>query len=58
MLNLNRLPPRQRAEMIAYVTGGKALPKDIAEQIIERHRWRSFVHRGADRDRGGERHCH
>jgi predicted ATPase len=36
MLILNRLPPRQRAEMIAHVTGGKALPKDIAEQIIDR----------------------
>jgi tetratricopeptide (TPR) repeat protein len=35
-VTLNRLPPRQRAEMIAYVTGGKALPKDIAEQIIDR----------------------
>ena len=36
MLTLNRLPRRQGAEMIAYVTGGKALPKEIAEQIIER----------------------
>ena len=36
MLTLNRLPPRQGAEMIAHVTGGKALPKDIAEQIIDR----------------------
>jgi class 3 adenylate cyclase/predicted ATPase len=36
MLNLNRLPPRQRAEMIAHVTGGKALPKEIAEQIVDR----------------------
>src|SRR5262249_32333412 len=36
MLTLNRLPRRQRAEMIAHVTGGKALPKDIAEQIIDR----------------------
>jgi class 3 adenylate cyclase/tetratricopeptide (TPR) repeat protein len=36
MLNLNRLPPRQRAEMIAYVTGGRALPKEIAEQIVDR----------------------
>jgi hypothetical protein len=25
-LSLNRLPPRQRAEMIMSVTGGKALP--------------------------------
>ena len=36
MLTLNRLPRRQRAEMIAYVTGGKALPKEIADQIIDR----------------------
>jgi predicted ATPase len=36
MLTLNRLPPRQRAEMIAYVTGGKALPKEISNQIVER----------------------
>jgi class 3 adenylate cyclase/predicted ATPase len=36
MLNLNRLPVRQRAEMIGHVTGGKALPKEIAEQIVDR----------------------
>jgi len=36
MLNLNRLSPRQRAEMMAHVTGGRALPKDIADQIIDR----------------------
>jgi class 3 adenylate cyclase len=36
VLNLNRLPPRQRAEMIMRVTGGKALPKAIADQIIDR----------------------
>jgi class 3 adenylate cyclase/tetratricopeptide (TPR) repeat protein len=35
-LTLNRLPPRQRAEMIAGVTGGKALPEEIAAQIIDR----------------------
>ena len=34
MLSLNRLPPRQRAEMI--VVGGKALPKEIADQIVDR----------------------
>ena len=34
LLSLNRLPPRQRAEMIANVTGGKVLPKEIADQII------------------------
>ena len=36
LLSLNRLPPRQRAEMIAHVTGGKPLPKEIADQIIDR----------------------
>jgi predicted ATPase/class 3 adenylate cyclase len=36
LLSLNRLPPRQRAEMIAKVSGGKALPRDIADQIIDR----------------------
>ena len=36
LLSLNRLPPRQRAEMIAHMTAGKALPKEIAEQIIDR----------------------
>src|SRR5262249_29183095 len=33
---LNRLPPRQRAEMITRVTEGKTLPKAIAEEIAER----------------------
>ena len=28
--------PRQRAEMIVHVTGGKALAKEIADQIIDR----------------------
>jgi class 3 adenylate cyclase len=36
LMNLNRLSRRQRADMIAGVTGGKALPKEIAEQIIDR----------------------
>src|SRR5262249_54982591 len=36
MLALNRLPRRQGAEMITYVTGGKALPKDITAQIVDR----------------------
>jgi predicted ATPase len=34
VLTLNRLPPRQRAKMIAYVTGGKMLPREIADQIV------------------------
>jgi AAA ATPase domain/Adenylate and Guanylate cyclase catalytic domain len=36
MLALNRLPPRRRAEMIMQVTGGKALPREIADQIVDR----------------------
>jgi predicted ATPase/class 3 adenylate cyclase len=36
MLTLNRLAPRQRAEMIVHVTGGKALPKEISNQIVDR----------------------
>jgi predicted ATPase len=36
LLSLNRLTPRRRAEMIMQVTGGKALPKEIADQIINR----------------------
>ncbi len=35
-LGLSRLAPRQRAEMITGVTGGKALPKEITDQIIDR----------------------
>jgi class 3 adenylate cyclase/tetratricopeptide (TPR) repeat protein len=33
---LNRLAPRQRAEIIAGITGGKALPAEIAAQIVDR----------------------
>jgi class 3 adenylate cyclase/tetratricopeptide (TPR) repeat protein len=36
LLSLSRLPPRQRAEMILQVTRGKALPKEIADQIVDR----------------------
>jgi class 3 adenylate cyclase/predicted ATPase len=36
LLSLSRLPPRQRAEMITHVTGGKLLPKEIADQITDR----------------------
>ncbi|WFU70102.1 adenylate/guanylate cyclase domain-containing protein [Bradyrhizobium sp. CB2312] len=35
-ISLSRLPRRQRAEMIMRVTGGKALPQEIAERIIDR----------------------
>jgi len=36
LLTLNRLPHRQSAEMIIHVTDGKALPKEIADQIVDR----------------------
>src|SRR6267142_482965 len=36
LLSLSRLPRRHRAEMIAHVTGGKTLPAEIADQIIDR----------------------
>jgi predicted ATPase len=36
MLTLSRLPPRSRTEMIAHLTGGRKLPKEVAEQIVER----------------------
>jgi class 3 adenylate cyclase/tetratricopeptide (TPR) repeat protein len=35
-LTLDRLAPRQQAEMIAGVTDGKALPQEVANQIIDR----------------------
>jgi class 3 adenylate cyclase/predicted ATPase len=36
MLTLNRLPARQRSEMIANMVGGTALPKEIANKIVDR----------------------
>jgi predicted ATPase len=36
MLTLNHLPRRRGAERILYVTGGKVLPKEIADQIVDR----------------------
>lgn len=36
LLTLNRLHPRQRAEMIERITIDKALPKEVIERIIER----------------------
>jgi len=35
LLSLGRLPPRQCAEMITQLTGGNALPKEIADQIVD-----------------------
>jgi class 3 adenylate cyclase len=36
LLRLGRLPPEQCVRMIGHLTGGRALPKEIAEQILER----------------------
>jgi class 3 adenylate cyclase/predicted ATPase len=36
MLSLNRLPLGQTAEVIAGVTAGKALPKEIVDEIVNR----------------------
>jgi predicted ATPase len=36
LISLGRLPHRQRAEMVMRVTGGKALPQEISEHIIDR----------------------
>jgi predicted ATPase len=36
MLTLNRLPRRQGAEIILHMTGGKVLPTEIADQIVDR----------------------
>ena len=36
LLSLNRLPPRRGREMIMQVTGGKALPTEITDQIGDR----------------------
>ena len=36
LITLSRLPPKQRAQMMGHMTGGKVLPKEIAEQIIDR----------------------
>jgi predicted ATPase len=36
LLSLSRLSPRQRIEMITHVTGGRELPKEIADQIVDR----------------------
>jgi predicted ATPase len=36
ILTLSRLPTRQRFEMISHVAAGKTLPKEIADQIVDR----------------------
>jgi class 3 adenylate cyclase/predicted ATPase len=36
LITLSRLSPRQRVRMIGHMTGGKGLPKEIADQIVDR----------------------
>jgi class 3 adenylate cyclase len=36
LLGLRRLSPGQRTEMILQITAGKSLPKEIADQIVDR----------------------
>jgi class 3 adenylate cyclase/predicted ATPase len=36
LISLNRLSLRQRAKMITHVAGGKTLPKEIFDQIVDR----------------------
>jgi predicted ATPase len=36
MLVLNRLDRRERAALVTYIAGGKALPDDVVAQIVER----------------------
>jgi hypothetical protein len=46
LLSLSRLPPRQRAEMITHVTGGKALPKEITALVANISHAREFYRLG------------
>jgi hypothetical protein len=36
MMTLNRLSQRERASLVGHLTGGKALPKALLDQIVER----------------------
>jgi predicted ATPase len=36
LITLSRLPPRKSAEMITCLTGGKTMPKEIADRIMDR----------------------
>jgi class 3 adenylate cyclase len=36
MVTLNRLSQRERATLVGHITGGKALPTQLLEQIVER----------------------
>jgi hypothetical protein len=42
LLNLNRLPPRRRAEMIMLVTGGEA--KGNCRPDYQPYRWGAGIH--------------
>ena len=58
MLTLNRLPLRQAADIVAHVTGGKALPKEISDQIVDRTDGVPLFIEELTKERGGKRHCH
>ena len=36
MLTLNRLSQRERATLVNHITGGKSLPSDVLDQIVDR----------------------
>jgi class 3 adenylate cyclase len=36
MLTLNRLSQRERATLVSHITGGKALPSNLLDQIVDR----------------------
>ena len=36
MLTLNRLSQRERATLVSHITGGKSLPSDVLDQIVDR----------------------
>ena len=56
LISLNRLSPRQRAEMITHVTGGKTLPKEISDQIVDRTDGVPLFVEELDQNGRGERH--
>ena len=54
-LTLNRLGRPHVEVMVEQVTGGKALPSEVLQQIVSQDRWRAVVCRRADQDGTGVR---
>ena len=52
-LTLSRLGRPQVEAMVEQVTGGKALPAEVVQQIVSQDRWRAVVCRRVDQDGGG-----